>query len=612
MSRLVDYKVAYEAQYERRGNKCLLLGGLLLALLVSRLLYLQVLRFEEYQRLSGRNHIRLVPEAAARGSIYDRHGELLVRNIPGYQLCVVPGETGSLEQLLERLAALAGVDAAAARLELAKVGRRLYQPVPLLSGLSTEVIGKLEERKGELPGVMIRKQPRRHYVNGRFLAHVLGYTGPVSKEELARAEWRGKARPYEKVGKCGVEKSYDAELRGRTGGTQVEVDSRGRHLRTVAEKKPSLGDDLYLTIDLSLQRSCEEILEGFHGAIMALDPRNGEILAMVSKPDFDPNEFAARITRERWQELTADEGYPLQNKNIQGEYPPGSIYKLVTAVAALETRVISPYQSYLCQGVVNFRDWPYRCWKEHGHGWTDMNRALIESCDIYFYRAGIKAKVDALNRYSLMLGLGEESGVDLPGEKAGLVPSAPWKRKRYGRAWYYGNTIQMSIGQGFLLATPIQMACLMAAFGESGTLYRPHLLKELRSPDGEMVRAYKPEVNSSLLVSKRTMKILRRALWGVVNVRRGTGVRGRLRTVSVAGKTSTAENPQGEPHGVFACYAPSDEPRLVMMVMLENGGEGGRTAAPMAKYLLEVYFGLKHDLEMEEIKQIVRKEMDRG
>jgi penicillin-binding protein 2 len=278
----------------------------------------------------------------------------------------------------------------------------------------------------------------------------------------------------------------------------------------------------------------------------------------------------------------------------------------------VETKSINPYQGYLCQGVVNFRDWPYRCWKEHGHGWADMTRALIESCDIYFYRTGVKTTVDALNRYSLMFGLGEKRGVDLPGERSGLVPSAPWKRKRYGSAWYYGNTIQMSIGQGFLLATPLQLACLMAAFAADGTLYRPHVLKELREPQGKLIRAYKSEVSSTLLVSERSKKIIKRALWGVVNIQRGTGGRARLRSIAVAGKTSTAENPHGEPHAGFVCYAPADEPSLVVMVMLENGGEGGSVAAPIAKYLLENYFNLRHDREIEEIREMIRQEMSRG
>ncbi len=612
MPRLIDYKVAYQSQYEKRGQRALLLVGLLFSILSVRLIYLQILRYSEFQRLSGRNHVRLLPQAAARGFIYDRHGELLVRNIPSYELCVVPGEVQELDLLLQRMKDIAGVVPELARRKLAKVGGRYYEPVPLLSDLGEDVIAKLSERKSELRGLIIRMQPRRHYVHGRLLAHVLGYTGPVSKQELDASYQGRKPRPFERVGKAGVERQYDDYLRGHSGGIQVEVDSYGRHLRVIAEKKPRLGEDLYLTIDYKLQQASEALLAGFRGCVVALDPRNGEILAMASKPDYDPNEFAVGISSDRWAELVADEAYPLQNRSLQGEYPPGSIYKIVTAVAALETGVKNPYQSYLCQGVVNFRDWPYRCWKEHGHGWVDMNKAIIESCDIYFYRAGLRTKVDALNRYSLMFGLGEKSGVDIPGEKAGLVPSAPWKRKRYGRAWYYGNTIQMSIGQGFLLATPLQLACMMAALNEGGTIYRPHVLKEVRDERGELVRAYKPQVNSTLLVTKRTMRIVRRALRGVVNTRRGTGGRARLRTLSVAGKTSTSENPHGEPHAGFVCHAPAEEPRLVVMVWFENGGEGGAVAAPVAKYLLEEFFGLRHDRELEQIREMMRKEMELG
>ena len=612
MSRLVDYKTGHERDYEIRGGRAIYVISLLFLLLLGRLVFLQVLRYDRYARLAGQNHIRVVPKAAARGLIYDRGGELLVKNTPSYELRLVPGEITDVDMLLSRLARLAGVDSSAIREKLSLAEGRAFQPVPVLDGLELEAVARLEERREELPGMMVGVKPRRFYVYGNYLSHVLGHIGPVSKRDLQEPRWADRERPFEEVGKSGVEKQYDELLRGVTGGTQVEVDSLGRHLRVLADKPAELGNNLYLTIDFKLQRTCEQLLEGVRGAVVALDPNNGELLAMASKPDYDPNEFASPISSERWQELSGDADYPLQNRCVQGEYPPGSIYKIVTAAAVLESKALNPYQTYLCQGVVNFRDWPYRCWKENGHGWTDMNKALIESCDIYFYRAGVKTKVDALNRYSVMFGLGNPCGVDLPGEKAGLVPSAPWKRKRYGRAWYYGNTIQMSIGQGFLLSTPLQLACLMSAVANDGVLYRPHLLREVRSPDGVVQRRYKPQVISTLLIAERTLKIFKRALVGVVSARRGTGGRARLRSVSVAGKTATSENPQGEPHAAFGCYAPSDKPRLVLLVFLENAGEGGRAAAPIAKYILEDYFGLKHSLSLDEVRQIVAEELGGG
>ena len=577
----------YGRLYVVAGLVCAGLGALLL-----RLLWMQVWQGAEYRRLAESNSVRTVPIRAPRGLILDRHLKVLVGNQPSLSLGLTPAELlkqdGMVEPVITRLSQALGVDAEELRKKFNRQRIRPFAPARLASDIDKKTLARLEEDREQLPGLVVIQDSRRSY-DEPMAAHALGYVSEITEKQLDRLGDQG-YKLGDLIGQTGLEKVYDSVLKGEDGGRNIRINARGRELMVLNETAPRPGDNLVLTLDANLQRAAETALGQNAGAIVALDPRNGEVLAMASKPDFELATFSGRIKSAAWNRLINDERTPMSNRAIQGLYPPGSVFKIITACAALETGAITPQWKAECLGIYWIATWPYRCWKEIGHGQIALEQAITESCDIFFYQVGLRTKVEALHKYAGLFGLGEKTGLDLNGERAGLVPDAEWKEQTQHMPWFPGNTVMMSIGQGYLLATPLQLACAVAAIANGGSLVQPHMVSRVTSPEGETIKEFHPPMRRELGLKDDTLRLIQRAMAGAVDDRRGTAWRSRVAGVSVAGKTGTAQNPHGEDHAAFVCFAPVENPQIAIAVIVENGGEGGLTAAPMARAVMEAYF----------------------
>jgi penicillin-binding protein 2 len=442
-------------------------------------------------------------------------------------------------------------------------------------------------------------------------AHLLGYLGQINGGELSSGKYPG-VRGGDSIGKYGAEKVFEDLLRGKRGGRQVEVDASGRLVRVIKTVDSVPGKNLFLTIDNTLQQTAEAMLKDKAGAIVALDPSNGDVLVMASSPSFDQNDFIGGISSKKWKKLLADPDRPMSNKAIQGEYPPASTYKMITAIAALEEGVVDTGTKVFCSGQYKFGNRVYRCWKKWGHGEIDILGAIEKSCDVFFYKAGEELGVDSLAQYAKGCGLGKVTGIELEHERPGLVPTSAWKRKRYGVPWQPGETLSIAIGQGFNLVTPLQMAVFTAALGNGGTLYRPRILKSVQTLNGEVTDIKEPEIIGGLPAGKETLKVVRKGLLDVVQGERGTARRIRIKGVEIAGKTGTAQvfslkkkdreskkrlDYNLRDHAWFVCYAPAENPVIAISVMVEHGEHGSSAAAPMAGAVLRAYLEEKGMIE---------------
>ncbi|MCF8061391.1 MAG: penicillin-binding protein 2, partial [Deltaproteobacteria bacterium] len=589
-----------------RLRRVLYVVFLAFAVLVLRLWLLQVVHGPEYRVKSESNRIHLRDIPPFRGMIFDRGGHLLVDNRPAYNLYVIPEEIRDPESLLERLEELAGIDREAARSRLSKAGRgQPFRPVLIERDLERETLAVVESHRFNLPGVMIQVKPQRHYIRGDLAAHVIGYLGEISETQLRSGRYP-ENRPGDLIGKSGVEAQWQQDLHGARGGEQVEVDAAGRQLKVLSRKPPVPGLNLSLTLDNDLQTLAEKGLEGKKGAIVAMDPRTGEILAMASAPAFDPNIFIGGIDHETWKRMISGGDYPLQNRVISGQYPPGSIFKIVVGLAGLEEGLVDPEEEVSCSGRYRLGSHTFRCWKRYGHGKVAFHRALRESCDVYFYRLGRRLGVDRIAHYSHMLGLGKRTGLNLGSERPGLIPTSQWKLKRFGVPWQAGETISTSIGQSFVLVTPIQAARVIGAVFNGGILHQPKVVRWVGKGGGVRYR-FEPTVLSRLDVAPENLERIQRALIGVVNEPHGTGGRAKVKGVTVAGKTGTAQvvNLETEKagtkdnkvlekyrdHAWFVAVAPAGDPKLAIAVLMENAGHGGSVAAPIAGRMIQAYLG---------------------
>ncbi len=574
--------------------------SVLFFLLLLRLWYLQIVKMETFQDLSESNRLRLVPVAASRGTIMDRNGAIMVDNTPSFSVSVLPQEVTDKDVLIERLSGLIGVSPTELREKWEKSSRRgRYRPIILASGITRDQLEILEENSMFLPGVDVEMYPIRDYPHGILAAHLLGHLGEMSEQEMASPRFKD-YNPGDYVGKSGIERSWEKDLHGVDGGRQIEVDARGRFLRTVSEKAPTTGNSLILTVDLELQKQAEAAFGEQAGAAVALDVNSGEILAFVSNPGFDPALFAGKLSSQQWKAYLEDKRHPLENKALKGQYPPGSTFKIVTAIAGLEEGLINESTTVHCSGSYKFGNRAFGCWNRHGHGAVSLRKALRESCDVYFYRLGERLGVDRIAKYSKMLGLGDTYGIGLDNEKGGLIPTSEWKVKRFGKKWLAGETLPVSIGQGYVLATPVQLAVMTATVANQGTIYRPHLVKKVVSPEGKALREYQPQILSRASVHPESWKAVSRGLFAVVNERGGTGGRARLYEVAVAGKTGTSQvvklrKGKGIPyqfrdHALFVAYAPVEKPEIAVAVVVEHGEHGGSAAAPIAGKILRKYF----------------------
>jgi penicillin-binding protein 2 len=493
-----------------------------------------------------------------------------------------------------------GLDEELVRKKLSAKGNKLL-PRKIKDRLSLREATLVESHRFELPGVMIQVESQRNYPAGVTAAHLLGYVGEISGDQLDRAE-SDDLHQGSIVGQYGVEKSFDRYLRGRAGEKSVEVDALGHEKRAAVVEKPRAGDDLYLTIDLRLQEVAERLLGAESGAIVALDPRSGDVVAMASRPGFDPNVLSRELTAKQWADIVQDEGRPLNNRATQGQYPPGSTFKIVMAAAALETNTVSPSSTVRCTGGYQFGNRLYHDWKADGHGFIELHRALVHSCDVYFYTVGQRMGIDTIATYATQFGLGKETGVELPSERVGIVPSTAWKQKAKGQVWLPGETISASIGQGYVTVTPLQMASLMGTVANKGVLFRPRLVRAVMDRTTAQLQELPAVPKGKVDIKPDTLALIRNALAGVVT--EGTATRAKSALVSIAGKTGTAQTaalrtgPEKDipkklrDHAWFVAFAPVESPTIAVAVLAEHMGHGGSAAAPLAKELIEAYVNL--------------------
>lgn len=576
---------------KQRLNWLLIFVVICFAILVISLWYLQMIKGEEFKERAVENCIRSLVEDAPRGRIYDRQEKLLVTNRPAVVVSIIPAEVDDLEELSERLSGIIGISPEKISQTVKNYRENPFKPVKILDDCKTNKIVEIEEKKNELKGVVLEVKPRRDYLYNDFAAHSLGYVGEIDKEELQQFG-NPKFQGGDIIGKAGLEKYYDDILRGEKGGKEVEVDASGQEVATLLYQKPVPGEDLVLTIDKDLQLYGENLLFGNKGSIIMSDPNTGEILALVNRPSFNPNIFANGISSSDWQRLSTDADYPLTNRSVQGVYSPGSIFKVVTAIAALEEGVTDRKRKVYCSGSFELADQVFTCWKETGHGSLNIVDAIAYSCNIYFYTMGKDLGIERFNKYMQKFGLGEKTGIDLPAEAVGTIPSAQWKEREFKEIWFPGDTINLSIGQGYLLSTPLQVHNIITAITGEGEIYKLHLVKKVISADGKTVKEIKPEIYRKLNFSPDTFKIVKEGLRQTIL--KGTGWRADIKGLAVAGKTGTAQNPQGETHAWFIGFAPYENPEVCITVFLENGGEGGEAAAPIARAMLEKYFNIKN------------------
>jgi len=582
-----------------------------------RLFHLQILEGADLANRSQSNSVRTVRIEAPRGEITDREGRVLATSRPAFRVQVIPSDVRYPELTYRVLGELLDRDDGEALPDLREMvgeprGRRRFQPVVLDGDLSDEQRARVETHRFALPGVVTDLRPRRHYVENERMAHLLGTIGEIDANQLERKEFAG-YRAGEVIGKSGLEARLEAHLRGKAGGRNVVVDVAGREIEVIDRVQPVPGGRLVLTLDLDLQRAAEtafeEVEEGKApkmGALVAIDPRNGDILALLSRPAYDPNAFAGGIDSATWSALTGDEWKPLRNRALAGQYPPGSTYKSFVALAGLEEGILDPQETVFCPGYYRMGRRVYRCWKRGGHGDVDLVAALVGSCDVYFYQLGVTLGVDRMAQYAKRFGLGRETGIALQGEASGLIPTREWKLRARGEEWIKGETVSVAIGQGFNLVTPLQLVMAYGAIANGGTLHRPRIIKELQTWDGELVRREDPSEGEPTGSDPIFLAALRDALAAVVNAPHGTGGRARLPDVVVAGKTGTTqvvsldlvkdmeddEIPiRYRDHALFAAFAPAEDAEIAVVVLVEHAGAGGgKVAAPIARRVLARYF----------------------
>jgi len=597
----------------RRVSLCAAFAVVAMLLLGARLWNLQVLRGEQMAALSENNRIRLRRAPATRGRVVDRHGKVLIDSQASFDAVLVPEDAKDLPSVVETLAQYLHQSSGETQAILDRAaGRPAFQEVLVKRHLDFDEVAAVETHQLELPGVSLRVTPSRSYPNGPTLAHVLGYVGEVTLGEI---EGDQRYRPGDVIGKAGLEKSWESDLRGIDGGQQVEVDAFGRELRVLDETEAIPGRTLVLSIDLDLQQAAEQALGDQTGSIVALDPRTGDVLAMVSEPSFDPNAFTGGIKPELWRELVKHPRRPLNSRATQGQYPPGSTFKFIMATAALEEGIVNPFTHIGCHGSLAYGNHTFRCWKKGGHGSMNVHEALVGSCDVFFYQVGARLGVDTIARYAHAFGLGQPTGIGIGTERGGTIPDTAWKQRVLKQPWFKGETLSVAIGQGYVTASPLQMAGAIGTLA-TGVRYRPRLVQRVEAIDGATVRDVAPEAVEKLPVRETVLKQVQEAL--VDTVGRGTGNKARLTDITVAGKTGTSQvvalgktrlkasqmKWNQRDHAWFVAFAPAEAPTIAIATLVEHAeGGGGAIAAPITKRVLQAYFHLQAEREGTRVAQ---------
>ena len=590
------------------------------ALLVSRLAYLQIVHGRDYVVAADNNRIRLMPITAPRGAFYDRNGRLMVSSRPGFSVSLVPISGPIPDEVLQRLAVILGKKPEDIRKKITQQDNPL-EPIRIQDDVGPDVITSIEERRDELPGVVIEVQAVRSYVYNELAGHLFGYVGEISETELAARKGEG-YKTGSLVGKFGLERVYDKAIRGTDGGSQVEVNVSGKPVKMLGKKEAILGNSLVLTIDLKIQQAAEKAMderlrylqdrlgnpEAKAAAAVVMNPQTGEILAIVSRPAFNPNLFNGGISAKDWKIINDNPFNPMQNRAINAEYSPGSAFKIITGAAALELGKVTPEEKIFDAGT----HWIIPKGNAHNAalGWIDFRVALAKSDNVYFYEMGNRLGIDNLEKYARLFGLGAPTGIKLPGEAEGLVANRQYKEEVYKEEWYLSETFDAAIGQGFQLATPLQMASVISQIANGGKRYRPYLVSRIVAPDGQTVQTFEPELSGTVALSDKTLTAIRTALREVVTPDGTAGYMFGGFNVPIAGKTSTVENPHGDDHGWFVAYGPYDNPTVAVAVIVEQGGYGSDSAAPIARKIMEAAFNLppSHDAADQYAEELAGKQ----
>lgn len=573
--------------------------------LVARLIYLQVMGHERYSSLARNNRIKISPVVPTRGLIYDRNGVMLAENLPTYSLDITPEQVENLDETLVRLQALLGITDEEVELFHAQRKRhRGFASIPLHLHLTDEELARFFVNRPYFPGVEVHARLVRHYPRNEVTSHAVGYVGRINERELKRLD-PGNYRGTQHIGKIGVEQSYETALHGRAGHQEIETNAQGRFISVIKTVPAAQGKDLYLTLDIGLQKTAYDALGEHNGAVAAIEVETGDVLVLVSKPGFDPNPFVYGISTKAYRALQASEDRPLFNRALRGQYPPGSTIKPFVGLAGLEYSVVTARRTKHCPGFYQLpnRSHRYRDWKKWGHGSVDLTKAIVQSCDVYFYDLAHTLGIDRLHDFLQRLGFGEKSGIDLVGEKPGLLPSREWKRRARNQVWYPGETLITGIGQGFTQVTPLQLARATAILANRGRMVYPHMVSRTKALDG--ITPWHQAKEERLSLNSNHLNIIIRAMVDVVHSARGTARRiGVDIPYQIAGKTGTAQvftvkqteryqehkvAKKLRDHALFIAFAPADHPRIAIAVIVENGGHGGSVAAPIAAQVVAQY-----------------------
>ena len=611
MNHRVELKNHQREIYYFRLRLVLSLGFVLVLLfiLLARFVYLQAVRYSHYQTLAENNRISVVPIAPNRGLITDRNGVVLARNYSGYTLEITPSKAGELDAVIDELSVLVEIQPKdRRRFKKLLLESRNFESLPIRSRLSDVEVARFAAQRYRFPGIEIKARLFREYPYREQTSHLIGYIGRINQTEILKLEQDETAANYrgsDYIGKTGIEQSYENELHGITGNEQVEVDAGARAVRVLSRAPPISGNNLMLSLDIKLQEVAEKSFGNYRGALVAIDPRNGEILAFVSKPGYDPNLFIDGIDTENWDALNNSPDVPLNNRALRGQYPPGSTIKPFMALAGLYYNKRDPGYTISDPGYFTLpgSSRRYRDWKKGGHGSVDMFKSIVVSCDPYYYGLAMELGIDNISTFLPQFGFGKKTGIDMEGETSGLVPSQAWKQKRHQQIWYAGDTVSVGIGQGYNLATPLQLAFATAVLANDGVAWRPHLVKQVQRSDKTPAPEVKPEFTLNL--NPEHLALVKRAMVAVTQPG-GTAARaGAGAPYTFAGKTGTSQvigMKQGEEyiesqvqerhrdHALFIAFAPADQPRIALAVLVENGGHGGATAAPIARKVLDYYF----------------------
>lgn len=592
----------------QRAIVLLTIGGILCLVLFTRLVFLQVIAHDHYTTLSEDNRVKLQPIPPNRGLIYDRNGILLAENLPSYRLEITPEQIDDMPATLDALSRIIDIrDVDRTRFEQLRARKPSFESIPLLFNLSDEEVARFSVNRHLFPGVEISAGLARHYPQGTLAAHAIGYVGRIDEQalkELDTSNYRGTTH----IGKIGIEKTYEALLHGKVGLQQVETTAQGRVLRVLNREAPESGRNLYLTIDSRVQRAAEQAFGDYTGSAVAIDPRNGDVLAFVSQPGYDPNLFVNGIDYATYSALKDNDRQPLFNRALRGQYPPGSTIKPFMGLAGLELGVTNAHSTTWCPGYYTLagNDRKYRDWKHTGHGTVDLHMAIMQSCDVYFYDLALSMGIDNMDAFLSHFGFGRATGIDIIGELSGLLPSREWKRRRFNQSWFPGETIITGIGQGFFLVTPVQLAVATATLANGGHVMQPNIVYAEQSANSSALEPHPARVLETITVGlQEHWNDVVTAMTDVVH-----GARGTARTIGadskyrIAGKTGTAQvfglkqeekydarkiDEKLRDHALFIAFAPVEAPRIAVAVIIENGGGGGAVAAPVARKILDAY-----------------------